>query len=135
VHPYEVETLLERYHYLDARVSYPDDPPPRRRRRVFSEPLEIRAAIVRADIDRALVSLRRLDEQLWRAIKHTHIIPYPDPSHPDYHDDRHWFAHHQARLRSSLSMRRQLAALDLGCSYGTIWSRCRSAYRLLADWL
>jgi len=128
----QVESLLEQYHVLDARA--PSDLP-RRRRRTNPEPHEILAAIVRADIDRALVLLRRHDERLWRVIRAVHVIPYPDRTHRDYHEDRHWFAHHQVRLRYSLTTRRQLAALDLDCSYGTIWSRCRTAYRLLAQWL
>jgi hypothetical protein len=132
VRPDQVESLLEQYHVLDART--PSELP-RRQKRVNPEQHEILAAIVRADIDRGLVLLRQHDEQLWRVIRAVHVIPYPDRTHRDYHDDHQWFAHHQVRLRSSLTTRRQLAALDLGCSYGTIWSRCRSAYRLLAGWL
>ncbi|MCS7256268.1 MAG: hypothetical protein RMJ05_03840 [Thermomicrobium sp.] len=130
----EVEALLERYHVLDARVRS-DEPVSRRRRRVNPEVLEIRAAVVRADIDRALTMLRQHDEQLWCVIHLVHVIPYPDPTHPDYHRDRHWFVQNEARLRHSLTTRRQLAALDLGCSYGTVYSRCRTAYRLLASML
>jgi len=131
--PREVEALLERYHVLDtvrgeAYVTIDPDVNPH-------PPPEFRAAERRADLDAALVQLRQLDERLWRVVKHVHLIPYPDPRHRDYHDDKHWFAHHQVRLHYSLTTRRQLAALELGCSYGTIWSRCRSAYRLLADWL
>jgi len=131
--PDAVESLLERYHELDARL--PSDLPYRRKRRTSPETADFRAAIIRADIDRALIQLRQVDEHLWRVVKFVHIIPYPDPAHQDYHEDRHWFVHHAVRLRSSLTTRRQLAALDLGCSYGTVYSRCRSAYRFLADLL
>jgi hypothetical protein len=131
--PRDVEALLERYHVLDtvrgeAYVTIDPDVNPH-------PPPGFRAAEQRADLDAALVQLRQLDERLWLAVKHVHLIPYPDPRHPDYHRDRHWLAHVAGRLASPVTTRRQLAAHDLGLSYGTVWTRCRQAYRHLADLL
>jgi len=129
--PREIEDLLERYHVLDTRGHILHLP--LRRRRSSPEPVEIRAAIQRADIDRALVMLRRIDESLWFVIKLVHVIPYPDRAHADYQEDLLWFMHYADRLRYSLTTRRQLAALDLSCAYGTVYARCYSAYRVLAS--
>ena len=130
--PDAVVVLLERYHILDTRA-------PSiiliRQKRIRTEPSEIMTAIMRADIDRALILLRQYDERLWRVIRLVHVIPYPDRAHHDYHEDQQWFMHHQERLRFSLTTRRQLAALDLDCSYSTVWLRCQEAYRFLASWL
>lgn len=132
--PAEVEALLERYHWLDT-ARRDEMPTPRRRRRSSPESREIRAAIVRADIDRALIQLRQRDERLWQVIKLVHVIPYPDPTHRDSHDDRHWLAHHRHLLARPITSRRLLAAEALHVSRTTVITRCYEAYRLLIPWL
>lgn len=122
--PSDVEALLERYGELGARGSPLDRPVRRRGRRGRFEPLAFRAAVQRADIDRALAALRAHDQTLFETVVLVHLFPWATE-----HAERRW------RLRHSLTTRRQLAALDLAVAYGTVYRRCREAYRFLAPLL
>ncbi len=124
VRPSDVEALLERYEELDARGRSLDRPVRRRGRGSRFEPLALRAAVQRADIDRALAALRQYDQALYETVALVHLFPWATE-----YADRRW------RLRHSLTTRRQLAAMDLGCSYGTVYHRCHQAYRFLAPLL
>lgn len=132
--PNNVRALLDRYWELDAWRGEAFVTVSRDEGHAY-QPRDFRAAEGRADIDRALVRLRQLDEQLWCAVKLVHVIPYPDPRHPDYHCDRHWLAHAIGRLAFSYTARCQMAAHDLGCSYTKVYYRCREAYKHLAAFL